>query len=198
MVSNNPKPPQAPPNFSATPTSIIDNAQRLIEHSLKIQNQVADNVQLDAATFTDVLLPLAHAENALASEANTLTFYGHVSPDSKLRDASSKAQKLLDDHAIETAMRDDIFDLVGAVMEKKEDLDLESYLFLKKKHKDYVRNGLKLPAGSTRVRFRHIKERISEIAVDFCRNLNESNWSIWFHPQELEGVPDDVVSRLDK
>src|SRR5947207_9587843 len=124
------KPPQAPPVFTGTPTSIVDDTKRLIERSRKAQDQVAGTVQSEAATFANVLLPLAYVENARALDANILRFYQDVSPDSKLRDASSEAQKLLDDFAIEMAMREDLYKLVDAVLKKDEDLDPESHHFL--------------------------------------------------------------------
>jgi metallopeptidase MepB len=192
------KPPQAPPVFTGNPNSIVDDARRLIERSRKVQTQVAENVQPDAATFANVLLPLAHVENAMALEAHILGFYKAVSTDSKLRDASSEAQKLLNDFAIETAMHEDLYKLVDAVLKKNEDLDQESYQLLEKKHKDYIRNGLRLPAGPKRDRFKEIKRRLSRLIIEFRKNQSEENGGIWFIPQELEGVPEDVLSGLEK
>jgi len=192
------KPPQAPPVFTGTPTSIVDDTKRLIERSRKVQDQIAGNVQPDTATFANVLLPLAHVENAMTLEAHILGFYKAVSTDSKLRDASSEAQKLLDDFAIETAMHEDLYKLVDAVLKKNEDLDPESYQLLGKEHKDYIRNGLKLPAGPKRDRFKEIKKRLIQLSIGFRKNQIEENGGIWFIPQELEGVPEDVLSGLEK
>jgi metallopeptidase MepB len=192
------KPPQAPPVFTGTPTSIIDDTKHLIERSRKVYDQVVANVELDAATFANVLLPLAHVENAMTLEAHTISFYKDVSTDSKLRDASSEAQKLLDDFAIETSMHEDLYKLVDAVLKKNEDLDPESHQLLEKVHKDYIRNGLKLPAGPRRDRFKEIKKRLTQLTIGFRKNQNEENGGIWFFPQELEGVPEDVLSGLEK
>ncbi len=192
------KPPQAPPVFTGTPTSIVDDTRRVIERACKVQNQVVEDVRPDTATFANVLVPLAHAENAMTVEANILGFYKVVSPDSKLRDASSEAQKLLDNFAIETAMREDLYRLVDAVLKKNEDLDQESYQLLVKKHKDYIRNGLRLPAGPKRDRFKEIKRRLSQLTLEFRQNVVEENGGIWFLPQELEGVSEGVLSGLEK
>jgi metallopeptidase MepB len=192
------KPPQAPPVFTGTPTSIIEDTRRLIERSRKAQDYIVDGVTPDTATFANVLVPLAHTENTMAVEANILGFYKHVSPDSRLRDASSKAQKLLDDFAIETAIREDLYKLVDAVLEKKEDFDPESYHLLVKTHKNYIRNGLKLPVGSKRDRFKEIKRRLSQLTLEFRQNIVEENGGIWFLPQDLEGISKDVLSSLEK
>jgi len=191
------KPPQAPPVFTATPTSILDDARRLIERSRKIQDQVA-SLQPEAATFANVMLPLAHDENRMALESHILAFYQSVSTDPALRDASTEAEKLLDDFAIESVMREDVYRLVDAVLKKNEPLDPESRRLLEKEHKEYVRNGLGLPAGPKRDRFKEIKKRLSQISIEFQRNLNEENGGIWFTREELDGVPEDVLSGLKK
>ena len=158
-------PPQALPTFTATPTSIVQDTKRLIERSRQVQNQIVENVQPDAATFANVLLPLAHVENTMALKVHILVFYKAVSTDPKLRDASAEAQNLLDNFAIETAMHEDLFKLVDAVLKKNEDLHQESYNLLKKKHKDHIRNGLKLPIGPKRDRFKEIKTRLDRKSV---------------------------------
>ncbi|KAL1969834.1 hypothetical protein VTN77DRAFT_7343 [Rasamsonia byssochlamydoides] len=191
-------PPQAPPVFTATPTSIIEDTKRLIERSRKVQDQVAANVQPETATFANVMLPLAHDENAMTLEAHILAFYQAVSTDQKLRDASSEAEKLLDDFAIETSMREDLYRLVDAALKRNEDLDPESRRLLEKEHKDYIRNGLGLPAGPKRDRFKEIKKRLSQLSIEFQKNLNEENGGVWFTREELDGVPEDVLSGLQK
>ena len=71
----------------------------------------------------------------------------------------------MDDFGIEQSMRKDIFALVDAAFKQNETLDSESRRLLEKEHKDYVRNGLNLPAGPKRDRFKEIKKR-SEPVVD--------------------------------
>ncbi|KAH8587442.1 metallopeptidase MepB [Bisporella sp. PMI_857] len=193
-----PKPPQTPPLFTGTPTSIINDANRLIEHYRKVQNQVAQSVTLDAAVFANVVLPLAHAENALHFESNILCFYKEVSPDDAIRNASSQSQTLLNNFAIETSMREDLYHLVDAVVKKNESLDPESSHLLEKMHKEYIRNGLALPAGSKRNRFKEIRKRLAQLSVDFRKNQSEDVSGIWFYPKELDGVPEWVVSDLEK
>lgn len=97
-------------------------------------------------------------------------------------------------------MREDIFKLVKAVYDSPaaKDLDPESARLLDKTYKSYVRSGLELPAEPERARFKEIKKRLSTISIDFSKYLNEENGGIWFTPDELEGVPEDVVSGLKK
>ncbi|KAA8646894.1 M3 family metallopeptidase [Aspergillus tanneri] len=189
---------KAPPVFTATAQSIVDDAKRLIETSRKAQDAVVSNVKSDSATFDSVLKTLAHDENLMALESHILSFYQAVSTEQALRDASSKAEEMMDNFFIESAMREDIFKLVDAVLNKNETLHPESRRLLEKEHKDFIRNGLGLPAGPKRDRFKEIKMRLSHISIEFQKNLNEENEGIWFTREELNGVPEDVLSGLKK
>jgi len=141
---------------------------------------------------------MAHDDNKMAIESHIIGFYQAVSTDKKLRDASTDAEKLLDDFGIESSMREDVFILVDAAFKKNETIDPESKRLLEKDYKGYIRNGLGVPAGPRRDRFKDIKKRLSEISIVFQKNLNEENGGLWLTPEELNGVPEDVVASLEK
>ena len=86
------KPPQTPPLFNGTPNSIVGDAKRLIETSRAVLDQIVQTVQSRVASFANVLLPLAQAENTMKMGSEILGFYKDVSPDSELRHASGEAQ----------------------------------------------------------------------------------------------------------
>ncbi|KAF4552950.1 Peptidase family M3-like protein 1 [Elsinoe fawcettii] len=192
------KPPQAPPVFTATPDSLIADTKRLIAQSKKVQDDATAKYKPSDATFKEVLLPMALDDNKMAIESHIIGFYQAVSTDPKLRDASTEAEKLLDDFSIESSMREDVFQLLQGVLDKKEKLDSESQRLLEKSHKGYVRMGLNIPAGPKRDRFKEIKKRLSELSITFQKNLNEEQGGLWFTPAELEGLPDDLVHNLQK
>ncbi|KZM28219.1 Saccharolysin [Ascochyta rabiei] len=189
------KPPQLPPKFTATKQSLLDDTKRLIERSRGVQDAV---VKAGDATFAKAILPIAHDDNKMAIESHIIGFYNAVSTSKELRDASSEAEQLLDDFGIESSMREDVFQLVDKVLKAKEQLDPESQRLLEKDHKSFIRNGLNIPAGEKRDRFKAIKQRLSTIGIQFSKNLNEENGGLWFTPDELHGVPDDVLSGLKK
>lgn len=192
------KPPQAPPVFTATPASIIEDTKRLIAKSRTLQDELVKNITTDKATFSNVMLPMAFDENEMGLEAHILGFYQAVSTDKELRDASTEADKLFEDFGIESVMREDVFKLVDAVANAGEKLDPESQRLLEKDRKSYVRNGLGIPAGPKRDRFKEIKKRLSEISITFQKALNEENGALYFTQQELDGVPEDLLSSWSK
>ncbi|KAE8140092.1 peptidase family M3-domain-containing protein [Aspergillus pseudotamarii] len=200
MVSPERSAPQQPPTFTATPVSIIQDAKYLIERAREGQNLIKRNVQFNTATFTNVILPLAHIDNALASKSHILVFYKAVSANHELRNASIEARNLLDSYNVETMMDDGLFALVDAVIHKNENLDLESYRLLKKIYIGYIRHGLRLSAGYQRDRFREIQSRLSWIKAEFQKNLAEANSAagIWFTAAELDGLPGGFLSTLKR
>lgn len=195
------KPPQAPPLFTHTPDSLIKDTERFIESSKALQDKVVKEVTPENAEFKSVLLPFAQDDNKMSLESHIIGFYQAVSDDVKLRDASTEAEKKMDDFAIEASMREDIYKLVDAVFKKQQDdqkLDAESRRLLEKDHKGYIRMGLGIPAGPQRDRFKAIKKRLSELSITFQKNLNEEQGGLWFTPEELDGVPQDVADNLKK
>ncbi|KAI1379488.1 Metalloprotease [Hypoxylon crocopeplum] len=195
-------PPQAPPTFTGTQESIVNDAKALCDTTRSLLDKLAADVPADKATFASVLAPMAEDENDSQLKTRILGFYQYVSADADLRNASSEAEKIMDDFSIECNMREDIFKLVDAAFEaqksKEPSLDAESLRLLEKERKGYIRNGLGLPKGPQRDRFKEIKKRLSQIAIEFQKNLNEENGGLWFTREELDGVPGDVLDGLEK
>jgi len=193
-----PKPPQTPPLFTGSPDDIVNDVNRIIEQYRQVQDQIAGGVTRDTATFANVVLPLAHAENSLYRESNTLSFYKQVSPNDALRDASAKAKILLNDVLVETSMREDLYDLVNAVVTLNEKLGPESSRLLEKMHNEYARNGLGLTSGTQRDRLQEIRKRLAQACAEFQRHHNEDVEGVWCLPDELEGIPEWALADLEK
>ena len=93
-------PPQAPPVFTGTPSSVIEDTKRLIDKSRALQDKIVADIQPDDAAFEGVLLPMAQDENQMALEAHIIGFNQSVSTNQDLRNSSTEAEKLLDDFSI--------------------------------------------------------------------------------------------------
>lgn len=195
-------PPQAPPTFIGTKESIVADAKSLCDTTRTLLDKVVAEVTADKASFASVLVPQIEDENQAQINGRILGFYQYVSGDAELRNASTEAEKLMDDFSIECSMREDVFQLVEAAFKAQKDnepdLDPESLRLLEKERKGYVRNGLGLPQGPQRDRFKEIKKRLSQIGIQFQKTLNEENGGLWFTREDLDGVPEDVLDGLDK
>jgi len=177
---------------------VVEDTKRLVDKSRSIQDKIVAEVKDKDASFKNIMLPMAYDENTMALEAHIIGFYQAVSTNQELRDASTEAERLLDDFSIESSMREDVYNVVEAAFHKGEKLDPESQRLLEKERKNYIRNGLGIPAGPKRDRFKEIKKRLSEISIVFQKNLNEENQGLWFTPEELSGVPQDVLAGFAK
>lgn len=164
-------PPQAPPLFTATASSLVSDAKALCDKTRKVLDGIVASVQAEDATFENVVLPIAQDEDAQALESRIIGFYQAVSTDADLRAASSKAEEIMDDFGIEASMREDVFTLVNKAWEKAQKggsgLDAESERLLEKERKSYVRNGLGIEKGVKRDRFKEIKKRLSLVCFPF-------------------------------
>lgn len=203
MMDKYKKPPQAPPTFTGTKDSILSDTKALCDRSRKVLDDLVAKIPADDSsktTFENVLLPQIHDENQAALSSRILGFYQYVSSDSELRDASTEAEKMLDEFSIEMGMREDVFKIVDAVYQKKDSLGLggEDLKFLEKERKNYIRNGLSLPEGPKRDRFKEMKKRLSQIQIEFTKALNEENGAVYFTREELDGVPADLVDSWEK
>ena len=192
------QPPQAPPVFTATPKSVLEDTKKMLDNSKKVTDDIISKISTDQASFDSVVLPMAQDENSQTLEAHILGFYQSVSTNQELRDASTEAEKLMDEYGIEASMREDVFQLVDAALKRGDKFDPESQRLLERDYKSFVRNGLNIPAGPKRDRFKEIKMRLSQLGIAFSKNLNEEKGGLWLTGEELAGVPQDVLSLLKK
>ncbi|KJR84138.1 metallopeptidase MepB [Sporothrix schenckii 1099-18] len=219
MADKYKNPPQAPPTFTGTKESILADAKAICDRTRAMLDKVVADVPPVAddskTTFDTVFGPQVEDENGVSLSAHILGFYQYVSADSELRDASTEATRLMDEFGIECNMREDVFKVVDATVQTYGGVDAlestggkvggavtplnpESARLLVREHKGYIKNGLGLPAGPERDRFKEIKKRLSQIQINFQKNLNEENGGIWFTREELDGVPADLIDGLDK
>lgn len=203
MMDKYKKPPQAPPTFIGTKENIVSDTKALCDKTRSMLDKLVAEIPANDSsktTFENVILPQIYDENQSALSSRILGFYQYVSSDAELRDASTEAEKILDEFGIETSMREDVFKIVDAVFQKKDTLGLdpESLRLLEKERKSYIRNGLSLPEGPKRDRFKEIKKRLSQIQIQFQKNLNEENGALYFTKEELDGLPSDLVETWEK
>lgn len=198
--SQNINPPQGAPTFAVTALSILEDATRLIESAREAQDHVAHTASLNSVTIENVLLPLALAENCLLSGSKLLQFHRFVSVDSAIREASAQAESMFKQFAAETAMREDIFKLVDALNNNPtRKLDAESKHFLDGIRGEFIKGGLNIPAGPQRDHFVKIQARINKLTNEFEKNAAAATTACaWFSTEELEGVPQDTLSALEK
>lgn len=184
-------------HWDLTPEYITQEADRLIADSKAVYDAVG-SLDPSAVTYDNVVKALADDTCSYLTHRNLLDFPQHVSVDKALRDASVAADKKLSEFDVEINMREDVFKNLLAAREKLGDsLKPEAKRYLDRLIKLGERNGLHL-SKDVQDEIKEIKKRMSDLCIDFSRNLNEENTVLEFTEPELDGVPADFLKSLEK
>lgn len=203
--------------FNNSPEDIEKLASELISNTKTVYDGVAA-VKPEECNFDKVIAPIAVSENENFSQQTMCSFMKYVSPDKAVRDASTDAtkkiqvscfwmcrycdcaeQKKYQDFQIELSMREDVYKSVHAASAHPDisKLDSESRRLVKKLVLDFERNGLALPVEK-REKLKALKKRLSDICIAFSRNKAEDNTFCLFTEEQLDGLPKDFISGLEK
>ncbi|KIO24317.1 hypothetical protein M407DRAFT_77092 [Tulasnella calospora MUT 4182] len=200
MATVNLTPPQEPLPWKHTPEEIRDKTNELIRDGRKFLDTIAALPE-DKCSFDSVFRALALHEAEFDTISEPLSFYQNVSPDSKLRDASNDAEKLLRDFGIESSMRLDVFQALKRAEKNARSgatvLTPEEERLMEKMLLDGKRAGLDLP-DTEREKLLETKKKLSETCLEFSKNFNEEKGTISFSREELKGLPEDVISGYAK
>ncbi|KAK0730668.1 hypothetical protein B0H67DRAFT_639144 [Lasiosphaeris hirsuta] len=176
------KPPHPPAVFNATTSSPVRGSRALVEQSKIVWDKTVASVHSDNATFGNTILPIIDDENIKLSRARLLRFYASTSPSKELRDASNAATKLLNDGEAELCSRADMF----------------LHITSKSSAGSYVQTAVPPFDPVAKQVFENENKRIQELVRRCTSNVHKDSSGIWLSREELEGVPQDLITRLEK
>ena len=154
-------------------------------------------IPLSKVSIDNLLIPTAKLAMEESSLCEELCFPAHVSPDKALRDASTAAEKALNDFSVTSMMRVDVFLRFKALLEKGVVKDPMDVRFLERTVRDYKRAGLDLPKEK-RDLVEAKKKRMAALSTDYATNTGEENNKLEFSAADLKGLPADFLKKLEK
>ncbi len=143
-------------------------------------------------TFANTLAELDNGSNMLNQLSSIYEVLFSASPDKAIRDEATKASQLISDQLTEQSLNEDLYKAVKSYASTAEAKTLggERKYYLDKLLRDFSRNGFALNK-SERDTLKTINNKITELSLEFNKNIAQDNPGIIFSEKEMNGLPED-------
>jgi thimet oligopeptidase len=179
-----------------TPKSIEEAGGRAMGEADKSFDKLV-KMKDSKRTFANTVKEMELINAEVTHELSPPLFLKYVSTDAKIREAGDSLEVKTNRWGIKTAAREDLYKaLKAAVANDPPKSDVDKRL-VEKMTLDFELNGLSLPKEK-REQVIALKQRIADLGTTFDTNLNEAQDSLLLTKDELVGMPQNYIDRLDK
>jgi thimet oligopeptidase len=188
--------PAVAADFALGAEAVLDRyiaSQRELEAELSSILAIPD----DQRSFANTIKALETATARHDDVVRPMEILGNVSTDPKVRMASKLVEDDNGEYATRLWSRKDLYRAVAAYAAKGEALTGEDKLLLETITAIFEDSGIHLPASQGK-RFTEIQEKLASLAAKFQSNIDNYEGGLDLTRQELKGLPQDHVDRLER
>jgi thimet oligopeptidase len=179
----------------ATPEELTAKVEQAFANAdIEIEAIIA--VPTNQRTFDNTLGALDDMMARLDGASNLAVFMQYVHPDASIRDSAQDVGKLWSDWAIDFETNLDLYNAVKAFADTNPELIGEQARMLAHTMRDYRRSGMALSVED-RETLTGIQKELGKLSIEFGANIREDSTVVPIPIGDLEGVPQDVIDRLE-
>ncbi|MBI5706654.1 MAG: Zn-dependent oligopeptidase [Armatimonadetes bacterium] len=145
--------------------------------------------------FWNTFASLDKISAQLDVDTSLTVFMQYVSTNAEERDSARAADEAVTNWAIALGKREDLYKALKAAAATKAKLSPEEQRLCDHWLRDFRRSGMGLDAAK-RKQLQGIEEQLNKLGIDFQRNIAEDETKVALAPDELKGVPAEVLKRI--
>jgi thimet oligopeptidase len=188
----------APKDFAWTqwtPEEIAEVAEKVVAEK-KAAYEKVKAVPAEERTFENTVYAVEAAGHGV-DRLFKAAFLMNVSPSKEVRDAAQRAIERAEKELVDVEYDEDVYRAVKEYEAKGEKLEGEDAKLFQDMLREYRRMGFDLPEGE-RAKLKDNLKRLSELANEFEKNINEYKDHIEVTREELDGLPETYIASLRK
>lgn len=151
----------------------------------------------DQRTFDNTVGAFDDINAQLDTDTSLFLFMQNVSTDANVRAQARAAEELVGNWGIEVGQREDLYNAIKAYADTHPVLQGEQKRLLEFTMRDYHLSGMDLPKDQ-RDKLAQIEKDTNKLEIEFEQNIADDETVIALTPEELKGVPQDIIDRQIK
>ena len=186
--------------FPITPDQIKQETAHYLKEAQSSINQIIA-IPAEKRTFENTAKALDDlvARSNLEIKSNFFGVMEHLHPDKAMRDmAHDSVKKVREFYVDNISNNKKLYEAFKTYVEDNaphEQLNAEQHYFLDETMKDFKRAGLDLPDEKLE-KVRELKKKLSDLSLQFDRNIADDNRTITVDKAGLDGLGDDFIAML--